>query len=87
MLLEQMRAGWWAGIDDVEGIRKLLLEAVNRGDTLLQEFRPDTERIAQYERAVLARRYARLLHKIAGRQQGSDASETRPAVVKDLQEC
>ncbi len=61
VLLDQMRAGWWAGIDDVEGIRKLLLDAVNRGDTLMQEFHPDTERIAQYERAVLARRYARLL--------------------------
>lgn len=85
-LLEQMRAGWWAGIDDVEGIRKLLLDAVNRGTTLLQDFHPDTHRIAQYERAVLAHRYARLLHKIAGRQQqGSD--ETSPTLVQDLQEC
>jgi glycosyltransferase involved in cell wall biosynthesis len=83
VLLDQMRGGWWAGIDDVEGIRKLLLDAVNRGDTLLEEFRPDTEKIAQYERAVLARRYARLLHKIAGRQQGSDANEARSAVVQD----
>jgi glycosyltransferase involved in cell wall biosynthesis len=83
VLLDQMRGGWWAGIDDVEGIRKLLLDAVNRGDTLIEEFRPDTEKIAQYERAVLARRYARLLHKIAGRQQGSDANEARSAVVQD----
>ncbi len=86
-LLEQMRAGWWAGIDDVEGIRKLLLDAVNRGDSLLQEFRPDTERIAQYERAVLARRYARLLHAVAGRGQGSEAAETSAPAVQDLQEC
>lgn len=84
-LLDQMRAGWWAGIDDVEGIRKLMLDAVNRGDTLRQEFQPDTERIAQYERAVLARRYARLLHKIADRQQPSD--EASAALVRDLQEC
>lgn len=84
-LLDQMRAGWWAGIDDVEGIRKLLFDAVNRGDTLMQEFRPDTERIAQYERAVLARRYARLLHTVAGRQQLSE--ETSPALAQDLQEC
>ena len=87
VLLDQMGAGWWAAIDDVEGIRKLLLDAVNRGDKLLEEFRPDTERIAQYERAVLAQRYARLLHKIAGRQQGSDANELDPAVEQDLQEC
>jgi glycosyltransferase involved in cell wall biosynthesis len=86
-LLDQMRAGWWADIDDVEGIRKLLLDAVNRGDTLMQEFHPDTERIAQYERAVLARRYARLLHRIAGRQQGMDANETTTTLVRDLQEC
>jgi glycosyltransferase involved in cell wall biosynthesis len=84
-LLDQMHAGWWADIDDVEGIRKLLLDAVNRGDTLMQEFRPDTERIAQYERAVLAHRYARLLHTIAGRQQPSE--ETSPALAQDLQEC
>jgi hypothetical protein len=51
----------------------------------MQEFRPDTQRIAQYERAVLARRYAGLLHKIAGRRQPSDA--TTPALVQDLQEC
>ena len=86
-LLDQMRAGWWADIDDVEGIRKLLLDAVNRGDTLRQEFRPDTERIAQYERAVLAHRYAQLLHRIAGRQQRSEANETNSALVQDLQEC
>jgi glycosyltransferase involved in cell wall biosynthesis len=84
-LLDEMRAGWWAAIDDVEGIRKLLLDAVHRGDTLMQEFRPDTERIAQYERAVLARRYARLLHKIAGRQQPGE--EATHALVQDLQEC
>ena len=84
-LLDEMRAGWWAGIDDVEGIRKLLLDAVNRGQTLLQEFRPDTVRIAQYERAVLARRYAALLPKIAGRTQPSD--EPISALVQDLQEC
>jgi hypothetical protein len=87
VLLEQLGAGWWAAIDDVEGIRKLLLDAVNRGDKLLEEFRPDTERIAQYERAVLAQRYARLLHKIAGRRQGSEANEPNPAIVQDLQEC
>jgi glycosyltransferase involved in cell wall biosynthesis len=86
-LLERMRAGWWAAIDDVEGIRKLLMDAVNRGDTLLQDFHPDAERIAQYERAELARRYARLLHSIAGRQQGTEPSEMNSALEQDLQEC
>ena len=87
VLLDQMRAGWWAAIDDVDGIRKLLFDAVHRGDKLREEFRPDTERIAQYERAVLAKRYARLLHRIAGREQGSDANEPSSDLVQDLQEC
>jgi hypothetical protein len=85
-LLERTRGGWWAAIDDVDGIRKLLLDAVNRGDSLLDEFHPDTERIAQYERAVLARRYARLLHSIAGRK-GSETREPNSAAVEDLQQC
>lgn len=63
-LLDQMRAGWWAPIDDVEGIRQLLLEAVTRGDSLANDFRPDTDAIAQYERTVLAKRYASLLRSI-----------------------
>lgn len=67
-LLEELRAGWWAGIDDVAGIRQLLTDAVTRGDSLFQEFAPDTEKVAQYERAVLARRYAGVLGAIAGKQ-------------------
>lgn len=63
-LLEAMRAGWWAANDDTEGIQRLLQEAVTRGDSLLNEFRPDKDRIAQFERAALARRYAALLRSI-----------------------
>ena len=67
-LMEALRAGWWAGSRDVEGIRKLFMDAAARGNSVLSEFDPDTERIAQYEREVLAKRYASLLHSIAGRQ-------------------
>jgi hypothetical protein len=67
-LLEEMQAGWWAGNHDVEGIRQLFIDAAARGDSLSREFQPDVEKIAQYERKVLARRYAALLHSIAGRQ-------------------
>ena len=63
-LLEEMRAGWWAGIDDVEGIARLLADAVMRGDSLREEFKPDAAKVAQYERAVLARRYAQLLRSL-----------------------
>jgi hypothetical protein len=63
-MLEEMRAGWWAGSRDVEGIRQLFVEAAARVDSLHSTFRPDAEKIAQYERKVLAQRYAELLHSI-----------------------
>jgi hypothetical protein len=65
-LFEEFRAGWWADIHDVKGIRQLFIDAAARGDSLRSEFQPDTEKIAQYERKVLAHRYADLLHSIAG---------------------
>jgi hypothetical protein len=65
-LLEDLRAGWWAGNHDVEGIRRLFLDVAERGNRLRSEFQPDREKIAQYERKVLAQRYAELLHDIAG---------------------
>jgi glycosyltransferase involved in cell wall biosynthesis len=75
MMLEDLRAGWWAGSRDVEGIQKLFVDAAARGNRLASEFRPDVEKIARYERKVLARRYAGLLHSIARGQNecGSDA--------------
>lgn len=65
-LLEEMRAGWWADISDVEAIRQLFIHAAARKDSLASDFHPDTKKIAQYERKILAQRYARLLHDIAG---------------------
>jgi glycosyltransferase involved in cell wall biosynthesis len=72
-MIEEMRAGWWAGSHDVAGIRQLFVDAAARGDSLLKDFQPDRERIAQYERKVLAHRYAGLLHSIASQQSGSDS--------------
>lgn len=71
-MLEEMRAGWWADSRDVEGIRQLFVEAAARVDSLHSTFQPDAERIAQYERKVLAQRYAALLHSIAGSQHQCD---------------
>jgi glycosyltransferase involved in cell wall biosynthesis len=65
-LLEELRAGWWAPDDDVEAVRKLLVDAAERGKAPFADFKPDTAKIAQYERKVLAQRYAALLHSIAG---------------------
>jgi glycosyltransferase involved in cell wall biosynthesis len=80
-LLEELRAGWWAGSRDVEGIRELFLDAAARENSLTDEFQPDTEKIAQYERKVLAQRYASLLHSIARRshQADSDIAAARDA--------
>lgn len=64
-LFDELQAGWWAAHYDVEGIRQLFVDAAARGNSLHSEFHPDKEKIAQYERKVLARRYSALLHSIA----------------------
>ena len=70
LLLEEAQAGWWTGSRDVEGIRQLFVDAADRVNSLHSEFRPNIGKIAQYERKVLAARYAALLHSIAKRQPG-----------------
>ncbi len=69
-LFDELRAGWWADIHDVADIRQLFLDAAVRGNSLRNTFEPDTEKVARYERKVLAQRYAALLHSIAGKQRG-----------------
>jgi glycosyltransferase involved in cell wall biosynthesis len=65
-LVEDLRAGWWADSRDAGSIRQLFVDAAARGSWPLSEFQPDLEKIAQYERKTLAKRYAALLHSIAG---------------------
>lgn len=82
-LLEELRAGWWVGSRDVEAIRRLFIEVATNSSAMLAAFRPDREKIAQYERKPLAERYARLLHMIAPREEQtplalSAESEGRP---------
>ena len=84
-LFDELRAGWWAPVDDVAGIRKLFLDAANRGKAPIAGFKPDTAKIAQYERKALAQRYAALLHAVAGKptekkpeQTASPARGARP---------
>jgi glycosyltransferase involved in cell wall biosynthesis len=64
-LLEETGTGWWADVNDVEAIRRTLIEAVERQPALGEVFRPDRERIAAYHRRPLAQRYAALLREIA----------------------
>jgi hypothetical protein len=66
LLLEEVRAGWWVGSRDLAGIRQLFIDAAERFDLSQSDFQPDVEGIAQYERKVIAKRYAALLHSIAG---------------------
>jgi hypothetical protein len=80
-LVEEMRAGWWAGNHDVEGIRQLFIDAAARSGSLSKEFQPDVEKIAQYERKVLAQRYAALLHSITGVQR---ERESQAPVVQQV---
>lgn len=84
-LLDELRAGWWADINDVEGIRQLFVDAVARGTSLATSFQPDLAKIAQYERKALAQRYAALLHSIAGKRSGnnSHAPDAQPALTEN----
>ena len=77
-LLEEFRAGWWAGNRDIEGIRQLFVDAAARVNSLHSAFQPDTEKIKQYERKVLAKQYANLLHSILD-QQSKTTTDTQTA--------
>jgi glycosyltransferase involved in cell wall biosynthesis len=74
-LFDELRAGWWAANHDVQGIRQLFIDAAARGNSLSQEFQPDQEKIARYERKVLAQRYAALLHSITASSQPAAGGE------------
>jgi glycosyltransferase involved in cell wall biosynthesis len=73
IMLEELKAGWWADSHNVEGIRKLFVDAAARAELLLTSFHPDVAKIAQYERKPLAQRYAALLHSLAGTQREEDS--------------
>ena len=69
MILEELQVGWWADSQKSENIRQLFMDVAARGKPPFSEYWPDNEKIAQYERKVLAGRYARLLRSIFRRQQ------------------
>jgi hypothetical protein len=81
LLLEELRAGWWADIHDIDGIRQLFVDAALRGNSLASVFQPNLEKIAKYERKVLAKQYAALLYSIAERQPEcrSETSDDAPS--------
>jgi hypothetical protein len=81
-LLEELRAGWWADSRNVESIRRLFLDAAARGKSLSTEFQPNQDKIAQYERKVLAQRYASLLHSIAHQQRQADPHRASDVVAE-----
>jgi len=65
--LEELRAGWWADSTSVDSMRQLFLDAAARGTSLAGTFQPDQEKIATYERKPIAKKYAALLHSLAGK--------------------
>ena len=65
-ILDATRVGWSADVGNVDAIRQMLVEAVERTPRLEEEFRPDAAAIAGYHRAPLAARYAELLRVVAG---------------------
>ena len=64
-MIENLKAGWWADSRDEGAIRQLLIDAATRAGSLTEDFRPDREKIACFERKPLAQRYAALLHALA----------------------
>jgi glycosyltransferase involved in cell wall biosynthesis len=66
-LLDELRAGWSADGRDPASMKQLFLDTAARGNSLLTSFNPDVEKIARYERKVIAKNYAALLHSIAGK--------------------
>ena len=82
-LLDELGAGWWADSGNEEAIRKLFVDAAARGSALVTAFRPDLEKIAQYERKVLAQRYAKLLHSIAAKK-SEDQAELSSRVAEGV---
>jgi glycosyltransferase involved in cell wall biosynthesis len=83
IMLEELRAGWWADSHDVEAIRRLFLRAAARSDSPLASFQPDLAKIAQYERKPLAQRYAALLHSIAGTQRGEGSQASTAELAQE----
>ena len=79
LMIEELRAGWWAANDDVEAITKLFLDTALCGDSRLRSFQPDSAKIAQYERKPIAQRYAALLHSIAA------SARSEHVALKDAQ--
>jgi Glycosyltransferase Family 4 len=83
-LLEELRAGWWADSHDAAAICQLFLDAAVRCDSLQSELQPNIEKIAQYERKVLAQRYAKLLHSIAGREHEATIQDQEEKSPREL---
>jgi glycosyltransferase involved in cell wall biosynthesis len=60
-MLQQTRAGWCASPNDPEGIRSLVLNAIEQGRTGVCGFGPDRDAIRRFERPRLAAEYGALI--------------------------
>jgi hypothetical protein len=57
----------------VEAMSRMFMDAAARGDSVAGSFNPDKAKIAEYERKLIAQKYAKALFAIAGRAAGEDA--------------
>lgn len=63
-LIDELQVGRWADSGDAESMRQLFIETAACETSRPSAFAPDRAKIAQYERKVLAKKYAALLHSI-----------------------
>ncbi len=86
-LLEELRAGWWADIKDVEQIRHLFASAVQRGSSLSLDFLPQKTKIAGFQRQTLSLKYAALLRRTAAQGDPSAHPVSVQVATGETSEC
>ena len=84
-LLDELRAGWWADSSDTADIQRLFRDVIDRGNPPVAAFQPNVAKIAQYERAILAKRYASFLHSIVRESRGQQVQEQ--TTKADMESC
>jgi glycosyltransferase involved in cell wall biosynthesis len=86
-LLEDVNAGWWADVRDVDQIQQLLENAIRRQSALSGVFAPDRQKISTFTREALSLRYAALLKEIAAPVRHPNVAVSCGAAVGGAIEC
>jgi glycosyltransferase involved in cell wall biosynthesis len=86
-LLEDVNAGWWADVGDVDQIQRLLKNAIQWRSTLSNIFAPDRQKISTFTREALSLRYAALLKGIAAQVRHPNSAVSCGVAVGGAIEC